>query len=72
MCVCVCGFCAYGVTVVVGCSCGGEVEGVNLWIGMVEVWVCGSMWWRFEFMGRHGGGCGLMWWRAWWINVVEV
>ena len=39
-------FCAYGVAVVVGCccggevgfcrGCGGEVEGVGLWIGVVE------------------------------------
>ena len=25
------------VAVVVGCCCGGEVEGMGLWIGMVEV-----------------------------------
>ena len=21
---------------------------MGLWIGMVEVWVCGSVWWRFD------------------------
>ena len=36
------------VVVVVGCCCGGEVDGMGLWIGMVEVWVCGSVWWRFD------------------------
>ena len=25
------------VVVVVGCCCGGEVDGMGLWIGMVEV-----------------------------------
>ena len=34
------------VVVVVGCCCGGEVDGMGLWIGMVEV--CGSVWWRFD------------------------
>ena len=32
-------------------TCHGEVEGVGLW---------GSVWWRSEFMGRHGWGCGFV------------
>ena len=31
--------------------CRDEVEGVGLW---------GLVWWRFEFVDRHGGGCGLV------------
>ena len=69
------GFCAYGVAVVVGCcyggevgfcrGCGGEVEGVGLWIGVVEVWVCGSAWWRPKFLDRCSGGRGKSaWWRS--------
>ena len=45
------GFSAYGVAVVVGCCCGGEVEGVGLW---------GSVWWRSGFVDRRGGGCGFV------------
>ena len=29
---------------VVGCCRSGEVEGVGLWISVVEVWICGSAW----------------------------
>ena len=50
------GFCAYSVVVMVGCCCGGEVEGVGLW---------GSAWWRSGFVDWHGGGLSL------WIGVVE-
>ena len=45
------GFHYYGVAMMVGCCCGGEVEGVGLW---------GSIWWRSEFVDRHGGGCGFV------------
>ena len=34
--------------------------GLGLWIGVVEVWVYGSEWWRSEFMDRRGGGCGFV------------
>ena len=40
------------VAVIVGCCYGGEVEGVGLWISVVEVCVYGLAWWRPEFVGR--------------------
>ena len=36
---------------VVGCCCGGEVEGVGLW---------GLAWWRSGFLDCRGGGCGFV------------
>ena len=29
-------------------------------ISMVEVWICGLAWWRFEFVDRRGGRCGFV------------